>query len=55
MVEKNLGHMLAQAETMRLRADYDIGIQISKDECESILNHCELFLRKIREIISTLS
>jgi len=43
--------MLAQAETMRLKADYDVGVKIDKEECEEILTNCEFFLSKVKETI----
>lgn len=50
-----MGHILAQAETMRLKADYDIGIKITKDECEEILDNCEFFISKVKEMIAELN
>ena len=54
IVEKQLGHILAQAETMRLKADYDVGIPIAKEECEEILEHCEQFIDTVKKTIPTL-
>ena len=54
LLEKKLGQMLSQAESMRLKADYDVGVKISKDECENILDNCEFFLSKIKELIKEL-
>ena len=54
ILEKKMGHILAQAETMRLKADYDIGVKITKDECEEILDSCEYFISKVKEIIGKL-
>ena len=54
LLEKNMGQMLSQAESMRLKADYDVGITISKGECEEILDNCHIFLSKIKEIIKEL-
>lgn len=49
-----MGYILAQAESMRLKADYDVGVKISKDECEEILDNCEFFNLKVKEIIDEL-
>lgn len=54
ILEKKMGHILAQAETMRLKADYDVGVKITKDECEEILDSCEYFISKVKEIIGKL-
>ncbi len=54
MLEKKMGHILSQAETMRLKADYDVGMKISKEECEEILDNCEYFIKKVKEIIKEL-
>jgi len=54
IIEKKIGEMLAQAETMRLKADYEVGLDVSREECELILTNCEIFLEKIREIIEKL-
>lgn len=51
LLERKIGHMLAQAETMRLKADYDVGVKIDKEECEEILTNCEFFLSKVKETI----
>jgi len=51
ILEKKMGYMLSQAETMRLKADYDVGVKISKEECEEILDNCEYFIRKVKELI----
>jgi uncharacterized protein len=51
VLEKKMGHLLSQAESMRLRADYDVGVKITKDECEEILDNCEFFIKKIKETI----
>ena len=31
LLEKKMGYILAQAETMRLKADYDVGVKIKKN------------------------
>jgi uncharacterized protein (UPF0332 family) len=54
LLEKKMGHILAQAETMRLKADYDVGVKITKDECEEILDNCEFFISKVKEMIAEL-
>jgi len=54
LLEKKMGYILAQAETMRLKADYDVGVKIKKSECEEILDNCEYFISKVKEIISEL-
>ena len=54
ILEKKMGYILAQAETMRLKADYDVGVKISKDECEEILDNCEYFNLKVKELINEL-
>jgi len=54
MLEKKMGYVLSQAETMRLKADYDVGMKISKEECEEILDNCEYFIGKVKEIIKGL-
>lgn len=51
LLERKIGHMLAQTETMRLKADYDVGVKIDKEECEEILTNCEFFLSKVKETI----
>jgi len=51
LLEKKTGYILPQAETMRLKADYDVGVKISKDECEEILDNCEFFISKVKETI----
>jgi len=54
LLEKKMGHILAQAETMRLKADYDVGVKITKEECEEILDSCEFFILKVKEMINEL-
>ena len=54
LMEKKMGHILAQAETMRLKADYDVGVKISKEECEEILDNCEFFISQVKEMINEL-
>ena len=54
LLEKKMGHILAQSETMRLKADYDVGVKITKDECEEILDNCEFFISKVKEMIAEL-
>ena len=51
LLEKKMGQMLSQAESMRLKADYDVGVPIHKEECEEILDNCEVFLAKIKKVI----
>jgi uncharacterized protein (UPF0332 family) len=51
-LEKKMGYILAQAETMRLKADYDVGVKITKDECGEILDNCEFFILKVKEMIA---
>ncbi len=46
-----MGHILSQAETMRLKSDYDVGVKIAKEEYEEILNNCEFFIKKIKDSI----
>ncbi len=36
---------------MRLRADYDVGVKITKEECEEILDNCDFFIKKIKDTI----
>ena len=49
-----MGHILSQSESMRLKADYDVGVKITKDECKEILENCELFISQIKETIKEL-
>jgi uncharacterized protein (UPF0332 family) len=51
-LEKKMGYILAQAETMRLKADYDVGVKITKDECGEILDNCEFFILKVKKMIA---
>ena len=51
LLEIKMGHILSQAESMRLKADYDVGVKIAKDECEEILENCEFFISQIKEAI----
>lgn len=51
LLERKMGHILSQAESMRLKADYDVGVKIAKDECEEILENCEFFISQIKEAI----
>jgi len=51
LLEKKMGYILSQAETMRLKADYDVGVKITKEECEEILDNCEFFIKKIKYTI----
>jgi len=51
LLEKKMGYILSQAETMRLKADYDVGVKITKEECEEILDNCEFFIKKIKDTI----
>lgn len=51
LLENKLGYILSQAETMRLKADYDVGVKITKKECEEILDNCEFFIKKIKDTI----
>jgi len=53
-LERKMGHILAQAETMRLKADYDVGVKIDEDECKEILENCYFFISKIKEKIKDL-
>ena len=46
-----MGQMLSQSESMRLKADYDVGVSINKEECEEILENCEVFLTQVKEAI----
>lgn len=39
---------------MRLKADYDVGIPIAKEECEEILEHCEQFIDTVKKTIPKL-
>ena len=54
MLERKMGYMLSQAESMRLKADHDVGVKIDKVECEDILENCEFFLNKVKETIKEL-
>ena len=54
LLERRMGHILSQAESMRLKADYDVGVKIDKDECEEILENCDIFISKIKETIKEL-
>ena len=51
ILEKKLGHILSQSESMRLKADYDVGVKITKEECEEILYNCEFFIKKVKDTI----
>jgi len=51
LLEKEMGYMLSQAETMRLKADYDVGVQISEEECDAVLEHSEQFIDIIKKTI----
>ena len=51
LLEKSMGQMLAQAESMRLKADYDVGIPVHEEECKEILDNCEDFLTQVKEAI----
>jgi len=51
LLEKKMGYILSQAETMRLKADYDVGVKITKEECEEILYNCEFFIKKVKDTI----
>ena len=55
LLEKNMGQMLSQAESMRLKADYDVGVPIHKEECEEILNNCEAFLIRVKDTIKDIA
>jgi len=54
LTRKRTTTMLSQAESMRLKADYDAGVKIDKGECEDILENCEFFLNKVKETIKEL-
>ena len=54
LLERKMGYILSQAESMRLKADYDVGVKIDKGECEEILENCELFISQIKETIKAL-
>ena len=54
MLERKMGYMLSQAKSMKLKADYDVGVKIDKGECEEILENCEFFLNKVKETIKEL-
>lgn len=54
LLERRMGHILSQAESMRLKADYDVGVKIDKEECEEILENCEFFISQIKETIKEL-
>ncbi len=51
LLERRMGQMLSQAESMRMKADYDVVIKIDKEECEEIIKNCEIFLLNIRKAI----
>ena len=54
IIEKKMGNILFQVETIRAKADYDIGVKITKKKCEKILDSCELFISEIKRIIKEL-
>ncbi len=54
MLERKMRYMLSQAESMRLKADYGVGVKIDNGECEDILENCEFFLNKVKETIKEL-
>ncbi len=53
-IDKTFGEMLARAETLRSKADYDVEREITKEEVEDILDACKKFLGKIDEVIREL-
>lgn len=55
LLEKKMGQMLTQAESMRLKADYDVGAPIHKEECKEILDNCKDFLTQVKEAIKDFS
>ena len=50
-----MGQMLSQAESMRMKADYDVVIVIKKEECEETIEKGKAFLSKVKEVISELN
>jgi hypothetical protein len=54
-IEKVYGEMLAQAETLRAKADYDIEREITEVEVEDVLDSCEKFLEKVSEVAKELA
>lgn len=55
LLERKMGQMLSQAESMRMKADYDVGVKIKKEECEGIVKSGKVFLLKVKEVIGELS
>ena len=55
LLERKMGQMLSQAESMRMKADYDVVIVIKKEECEDTIKKGKLFLSKVKEVISELN
>ena len=54
LLERKMGQMLSQAESMRMKADYDVGVKIKKEECEEIVKSGKVFLLKVKEVIGKL-
>jgi len=50
-----LGKALSYAEEVREDSDYSIGISVSKETAESIVNDANMFLEKIKKVIKFLS
>ena len=54
LLERKTGQLLSQADSMRLKADYDVGVKIDKEECKRIIKNCEIFLSRVKELIKNL-
>ena len=54
ILESKMGHVLSQTESMRLKADYDVGVKINREECEEILDNCKFFIKKVKDTIKEL-
>lgn len=50
-IDKVYSDMLARAETLRAKADYDVERQITEEEVKKVLEESEKFLIKVGEVI----
>ncbi|MFO8132725.1 MAG: HEPN domain-containing protein [Thermoplasmatota archaeon] len=51
ILDKRMGQMLSQAASMRMKADYDVGVRVTKQECEETLSNAETFLQEISNAV----
>ena len=51
-IEEFYGKILIKAFELRVKSDYNVMYSPTKDEAEETLNYAEMFLKKVKEILS---